>query len=528
MHRSRAVVIGSGAGGLAAAAYLARDGFDVVTVEQSSQVGGLLAPFERGGYRFDPGLHYIGQCRPGQMVHALLADLGLDAGALFCELDPDGFDVYRFPEFEVKMCRGLDAYQGRLSALFPEDSAGLGEVFDIARSLGALSSLVATIGRHAVHASDLWPLRELPALLRFSRASLGELLDHYLTDPRSIAALSAPCGDWALPPSRSSALGALQILAHYGDGAFFPRGGSGGLRDALVTAATSSGARFRTGADVARILVKDGAARGVRLADGETLEAEVVVSDVDPTLTFGHLIPPEDLPARLRRKVARTVPSLAPCALFVGLRRDLREYGLGRYNLWSYPTIDIESLYAPLFAGELPPRLPLFLSSASIKDPEGGLAPSGCSALEVIVFVPSALFGRWEERPPGQRDAAYHATKQRVTDLLLEQVEERLPGLVRDVAVCELSTPLTYHDYTRAVHGGAYGPAMTPEQWGLSRFGPTTPFHGLFLAGAAVLGGGVAPALLSGKLAADAALRRSHATPAAGERASPDLHAARA
>lgn len=70
-----------------------------------------------------------------------------------------------------------------------------------------------------------------------------------------------------------------------------------------------------------------------------------------------------------------------------------------------------------------------------------------------------------------------------------------------------MATPLTYSEHIGAVQGGAYGPAMTPSQWGPFRFGTTTPVRGLLLAGAGAIGSGVAPCLLSGKLCALAAQR---------------------
>lgn len=113
--------------------------------------------------------------------------------------------------------------------------------------------------------------------------------------------IAAPGGDLGLPPSKLSGLAGIALFDHYGDGAFFPRGGSGALRDALVESAQKNGARFRTHADVTEILVQDGAVKGVRLADGERLDVDVVISDIDPTVTFGKLLRADFAP-RLRQR----------------------------------------------------------------------------------------------------------------------------------------------------------------------------------------------------------------------------------
>jgi phytoene dehydrogenase-like protein len=495
MATRRVIVVGSGAGGLSAAAYLARRGFDVRVLEQAEHLGGLLAPFERDGYQFGPGVQYLGMCRPGQMVHGVLEGIGIDAGELFVELDPEGFDRLQFPGFDISIPRGLDAFRDRLRARFPRDDYGLVEVFVLARALYRWM-------QHGVeHRIGDVPFLELAALLRWSRASLGDLLWHFLEDPRSVAALAGTAGDYGLPPSRASALGALSVLAHYGDGAFFPRGGSGALRDALVSAGAAYGASYRTNAAVQRIVVHDGRAAGVELQHGETLLADAIVSDVDPTITFGRLVPEEQLPRRMRRKVAATEPSLGAFIVHLGMRRDVASRGLGRFNVWSYPTLDVESVYEPLFRGELPPDLALFISSGSAKDVGYALAPAGCSTAEIVTFAPHGMFAAVEGFTEAQ--LRLHGEKKRhLEERVLATLDRRFPGLIGDVEVQESSTPAPLSRPPGAAGGGAYGPAMSTTQWGPFRFGTRTPVQGLYLVGAGVLGSGVAASMLSGRMAA--------------------------
>lgn len=501
----RAVVIGTGAGGLSAAAFLARAGFQVTALEQGPYVGGSLTPFEREGFTFDVGINYVGGCRPGQLLYEELAALGLDASALFTEIEPDGFDIYRFPDFEVRNCAGLERFHARLRALFPEEAEGLAEVFDTVSCVHDLMALATRPRREGHHASDVKPLRVLPRLWRLSRVTWGDFLARHLEDARARAALSAMCGDWGLPPGRAAALGALGIIADYADGAFFPRGGGGGLLAALVEAARAHGVTFRTGAAARHIHLSRGAVIGVELEDGEAFEADVVVSDVDPTVTLGHLVGPQYLPAALRERVSRTEPSTGMAIVYLGLRRNLARYGMSGANVWSYPSTDLDGLREPFSRGELPPKLPLFLSSSSLKDPSGRLAPPGGSTLEVTTFVPEELFGRWAAVAPKARGADYAERKEVLADRMLREVEERFPGLIGDLAVREVATPVTWVDTLRAPHGGPYGPAMTPLQAGRHRFRTRTPVQGLFLSGQGVFSHGISPVLLSGRLAAHAA-----------------------
>lgn len=515
MTRTRkAIVVGTGAGGLSAAAHLAKDGFEVVALEQGEHVGGFLAPFTAGGYTFDPGLHYVGQARRGQLFDRVLGDLGIDVEKLFIELDPDGFDAYRFPDLEIRMCRGRERYRDRLIERFPHERDGLHALFDLVGHFGEAARRWPLAG-HRPHLSDLRGLRHLPSVLRWLRSTHADLLAHFVRDPKARDVLAAANGDAGLPPSRLSAMVWLSLIDHYLDGAFFPRGGAGALRDALVDAAVKQGAQFRTGAQVAEILLRGSSVSGVRLAGGERLDADVVVSAVDPTLTYGTLLAYR-VPGRLARKVQHTEPSLGAFAIFLGMKRDLRAHGMGAFNVWDYPSWDIEATYAPALAGRIAERPCLFLTSSTARDDSGALAPAGCSTLQIVTFMPWQPFARWAAVPPAERGADYRQLRDEETDRLLAETERRWPGLVGDVAVQRVSTPLSNHDYVRAVQGGIYGPAHTVRQIGPWRFGTRTPFHGLLLAGAGSFGCGVAACLMSGQVAAHMAAGRRPAVAAPG------------
>lgn len=498
----RAIVIGTGTAGLAAAAFLAKDGADVLALEAGDELGGYLAPIVRDGFVFDSGLHYIGACRPGQMVHDLLDSLGIDVPSLFCELDPDGYDVLRFPDLEVRVCRSIGDYRDRLAAMFPHEAKGLRHFFGV---LGGAAKMHDALGHSLVgrpELADLVALSGVPSLLGASQKPLSDLIHQSVEDVRLRAVLAGQSGAWALPPSRVVGLAALLYMAHFSDGAFFPRGGGAGLRDALVAAAETKGVKFRTGSLVERILVERGRASGVLLANGERIEADLVVSTADPTVTLGRLVSAEHLPTSLRRKAAVIEPSMATFQIFLGLRRDVREYGLTAANLWLHPSYDIEASFAARFTGRLPERPMLFVSPTSIKDDSGKLAPKGSSTLVVLTYVPYAKFRRFQWQSPEERGASYRAMQADLSRWVLAELEARCPGLVGDIAVCEYGTPLSAFERTRAVDGAPFGAAMTMSQWGPAGFRTRTPVPGLLLAGAGVFGGGVGPCILSGLAAA--------------------------
>jgi len=500
---AKAVIIGTGAGGLTAAASLARRGYEVTALERGKQLGGYLNPFARKHFHFDPGVHYVGQCRPGELIHRVLGAVGIDAEELFVEMDRDGFDVLRFPGLEMRICAGLDAYEERLNDAFPEEVRDIARYFDLLRLLADLSN-----GRRPQHLSSLKALPLLPRLA----STWGALLEHMVKNPKLRSVLAGQAGDIGLPPSRAPAALGLALSLHFADGSFFPRGGSGALRDALVDAARTHGAVFRRGAEVTKIHVKRGKVCAVELASGETIEADVVVSAVDPTITYGRLVDAEHLPRRILCKARRTRASVGSICIFLGLRRDVRDHGLGAFNVWDYPSWDLDRVYGDIIDGKLPDAWPFFLSPNSLKDDSGSMAPEGCSTLEVVTLAPHAPFAKWTNQKSFKRGDEYLAFKDEVADSVLRSVETRWPGLVGDVEIRDVATPVTNTHYVNAPLGSIYGPASTPDQFGFNSFRPWTPVKGLVLAGAGTIGPGVGTCLASGIAAANVLGRANRAS----------------
>lgn len=503
----RAIVIGTGASGLTATVTLAQYGFEVLALERGKQLGGFLNPFARKHFLFDPGVHYVGGCDRGGMAHAILGKVGVDAESLFAKMDPDGYDLLRFPDFELRIPAGRGAYRDRLAEAFPEDVA------DIDRVFAALDIVAGLLARKPKGLTA--KIRRVPPLInayRWSTESYEQFLRSTVRNPKLRAVFGAQWGNLGVAPSRLPAIYGLGVIVHYLEGGYFPRGGSGSLRDAMVASARELGATFRRRAEVVRIRLHKGRVVGVTLEGGEEIDAEIVVSTIDPTLTYGRLIESEALPPKLREHSEKTRPSLGALCLFFGMRRDLRDHGLGAFNVWDYPTWDVERQFHQVLAGAMPDRWAFFLSPNSLKDDTNAMAPEGCSTLEVITLAPFEPFAQWERLPAFKRGAPYEELKRRWADSLLDALAERWPGLIGDVVVEEIASPVTNSHYVNAVAGGIYGPMVTLEQVTRKAFRTESPIAGLFLGGAGVAGPGVAPCLWSGILAARAAARSVGAT----------------
>jgi phytoene dehydrogenase-like protein len=485
------VVVGSGAGGLAAAVALARAGQKVLVLEQHYLPGGFTHSFHLDGYRFSPGVHYLGELGPGGGLRALFDGLGVSDRLEWRQLHPDGFDHVLIDGERFDQPAGFERYLARLCERFPSQRDGLHRYF---RVIGGLVDDLRRSGQLLRFPAVLaLPLRA-PALLRWGFRTLKALLDAYLTDPLLKAVLSAQCGNHALPPSRVSLPAHALMSAHYFDGAWYPRGGGRAIPLAFVKQLQAHGGSIRMRARVRRIIVEKGRVAGVHLSDGERIDAGQVVCNADPAVVYGTLLDPA-LCGRQLRKLERTEYSPSVVSAFCAVDLDLEKLGYDSGNYWWFGHADVEGIYERARTALQPEALEsVFVSISSLKDP--GHAPHGHHTVEMLSLVPYAPFDGLAH------DSAYEALKRRLGDQMLAAAENVIPGIRRRLKFMAVGTPLTNDRYCNVFRGACYGTAKTPWQVGPFSFSQRGPVEGLHLCGASTLSHGVAGALFSGVIAA--------------------------
>ncbi len=492
-----AIVIGSGAGGLSAALRLARSNLSVLLLEAMPAFGGYLNPFRRKSYSFDTGLHYLGELGEGQSFWRLLHELGLTDTVRFNELDPDGFDRYIFPDYELRVCKGKERFIERLMAEFPKEKRRIEKFFEIFdKIIGAARASRALRGGLLKRLSFIL---KHPAMSKYSRVPYQRLLDEVTTDKRLQAALAAPSGLYGLPPSKAPVIWAIMTWAHLLKGAYYPVGGSGALRDAFVFALKNHGAELRNRSWVVSIS-KRGEEFVVETESGEQQTARVVISDADPVITLGRLVDPELVSSRIKEKVKRLRPSGGAFYAFIGTDLDLYSLGITDANIIHYSGYDINSIYGRWLVPTPPEEFPFFfITSPSVKDPDGGHAPKGYDTLEILTGANYEVFEKWANLPSMKRGEEYEVLKEKIGEGLIAAAERYIPGLSQHLDFVEYATPLSNEYWVNAVRGGNFGPEQTPDQMGPGRFmNLTAGIDGLFLAGAGTMGGSVIACVASG------------------------------
>jgi len=285
------------------------------------------------------------------------------------------------------------------------------------------------------------------------------------------------------------------------NGGFYPVGKSQKISDAFVEFIESHGGRVMLRTRVEKILVRDGAAYGVRTADGREFTGRAVVSNANAPDTLGKMIGDRELVKSSLARMEKLSIGLSTFQVFLGLKKDLvRELGIKDTEVFYNTGYDIEADYAAAVRGDFTnPGFGATLYDNLYK----GYSPEGKNTLSVMTLQGFDHWAKYEEDYFAGKKDAYRAEKLRMADRLIDQAERiLLPGLRKAIEVRDASTPLTNLRYTANPRGAIYGWDQTLDNAGQARFPQRTPVKNLFLAGAWTFpGGGYGACIPSGLLA---------------------------
>lgn len=496
-----AIIIGSGAGGLTAAVALAQAGKKVLVLEQHDRPGGWTHSFTLEGYRFSPGVHYIGDLHEGGGLRRIYDGLGVSQDLSFVELNPNGYDHIVVGDKQINFPKGKENLIAELKRNFPLEAQGIDGYFN--DLMGMINGL-RNVGNVS---KPLQAARGAGNVLKWMRATGADLINAHITDPVLRGVFAGQSGDHGLPPSQVSAFMHAGITHHYLDGGYYPLSGAFTIPRAFVRALKRAGGEIRLKSRVKRILLEGRKVLGVEMESGEEIRADVVISNADPEVTFGKLIGRDSLSPRLKKKIDSVRYSTSCLSLFFATDMDLRGAGLDSGNMWYYDHPDMDKIYtdgltdAALNDESIPG---MFLTVTTLKDPSK--KHSGHHTCESFAFVGYDAFEKWAHTKYGSRPADYEAMKEDLAWRMVRGLEKRIPGLSKHIVYYSLGTPLTNEHYLNATRGNLYGIDKLPNQVGPLGFTPRTEFDGLYLCGASTMSHGVAGVTASGIDAAKAVL----------------------
>ena len=478
------MVIGSGFGGLAAAVRLGARGYRVTVLEKLDAPGGRAYVHRQDGFTFDAGPTVITAPFLFEELWALCGrrmadDIDLRPVAPYYRIVFD--DGQRFD-----YSGDAAAMRAEVARFAPADVAGY------ERFLAASEAIYKVGFEQLGHVPfDSWAdmVRVLPALLKLEGyRTVWSLACKHVRDARLRVVLTFQSLLVGGNPFATTSVYCLIAFLERRWGVHFPMGGTGSLVTGLVSLIEGQGGVVRCNRGVAQITVADGAdgiarATGVRLESGETIAADVVVSNADSAWTYKHLVPAEHRRRWTDKRIERARYSMSLFVWYFGTRRQ--------YPDVAHHTIALGPRYRELLTDifdrkVLADDFSLYLHRPTATDPS--LAPPGCDAFYVLSPVPHLQSGT---------DWATHAEPYRLA--IQQRLQATLlPGLADEIVTSRMLTPQDFQDRLSSFRGAAFSlePVLTQSAW----FRPhnrSEELDRLYLVGAGTHPGAGLPGVLS-------------------------------
>ncbi len=477
--KPRAVVIGSGFGGLAAAVRLGARGYQVSVVEKLDAPGGRAYVYRQDGFTFDAGPTVITAPFLFEELWALCGkrladDVELRAVAPFYRMRFDDGTVFDYSGDEQAMV-------AQIAKLCPEDVEGY-------RRYMLASEAIYKVGfeqlGHVPFDTLGGMLKIVPEMLRLqSYRTVYGLVSSFIKHPHLRVALSFHPLLVGGNPFTTTSIYCLIAFLERRWGVHFAMGGTGELVRGLVRLIEGQGGSVQCNQEVEQILITDGAATGVRLKSGVELPAEIVVSNADSAWTYRQLVAPAERKRWTDRKLEKSRYSMSLFVWYFGTRCQYPDVAHHSILLGPrYKELLHEIFHDKVLAGDFS----LYLHRPTATDPS--LAPAGCDAFYVLSPVPHLGSGtRWDEVAERYRSAICARLSSTV-----------LPDLENQIVSSHMLTPQDFQDRLNSYQGAAFGlePVLTQSAW----FRPhnrSEDVRNLFLVGAGTHPGAGLPGVLS-------------------------------
>lgn len=479
----RAIVIGAGLGGLAAAMRLGAKGYRVTVVDRLDRAGGRGSSISEGGYRFDLGPTIV-------TVPAVFEELWAECGEDFhkevelVSLDP--FYQIRWPDgSQFAACGDTDRMVAEVARLSPRDVKGYLRFLNDARR----RYRVGFEGMVAKPMHRAWEtIKVLPefAVLRADRSILG-LARARVKDERLRMALSFHPLFIGGDPMNVTSIYALVSHLEKEFGVHYAIGGVQAIADAMARVVRKQGGTIRLEQDVDEILVDRGRAAGIRLSSGEVIAAPLIVSNADAGHTYDRLLRHQRKSRWTERKMASRRWSMGLFVWYFGTKGTAGMWSdVGHHTILSGPRY--EGLLKDIFIkGKLADDMSLYLHRPSVSDP--GVAPAGDDTFYVLSPVPHLGHNNgvdWTREEP-----RYRARVARV-------LEQTIPGFQDHIAASTVLTPEDFRTRYLSPHGCGFSiePRILQSAW-FRPHNKSEEVDGLFLTGAGTHPGAGLPGVIS-------------------------------
>ncbi|MCB0477276.1 MAG: phytoene desaturase [Crocinitomicaceae bacterium] len=479
----KAIVIGSGIGGLSAAVRLAAKGFDVKVFEAKEFLGGKLSQIEQDGYRFDAGPSVF---TLPQIIDELIQYAGknpkdyfdyekLDESFRYFWVDGTRLTYYHDQaklkqEIETKLNTSFEPvakYQEKAALLFEKNYPLFLE--KSLHKIGTYFSKEAIATLPHLHRFDLFKTMHEANVKHFEHPKLVQMFDRFATYNGS---------------NPFMAPGVLNMISHLESriGTYFPKGSMIGITNSVVKLAKDLGVEFIMNTKVDEIVVQNKQVKGVRIGQ-EKYDADVVVSNSDVYFTYNELLKNQGI----KSKAAEQERSSSGIIFYLGIKKEFKELGLHNF----FFSDNMEEEFDHIFNKKIvydDPSIYINITSKYNKDD----APEGCENWFLMMNAPANDGSQdWDE----QTEKAYRVMLDKVSKQLGTDVEQYIETKT-------FLNPPKIKERTNSYQGSIYGTSSNAKMSAFFRHSNySKKIKGLYFSGGSVHpGGGIPLSVLSSKI----------------------------
>ena len=291
-NRYDVIVIGSGIGGLTTAALLSLLGQKVCVLEQHYTAGGYTHSYERNGYEWDVGVHYIGEVHRPYSTLRRVFDLISQNRLQWAPMEPV-YDRIFLGDEAFDFVAGRENFIESLIEAFPDEVEAIHKYVSLIREIStATPRYFAGQGMPPILGKVYNRLRPHLVPDEFYKTT-REVMESLTSNQKLISVLAGQWGDYGQVPSDSAFFMHALIAKHFLAGGAYPVGGSSAIARSIIPTIQEAGGEVFTYADVDRVIVTNNRATGVRMVDGTEIKAAKVVSNAGFMPTMAHLLPRE-------------------------------------------------------------------------------------------------------------------------------------------------------------------------------------------------------------------------------------------
>lgn len=482
----KAIVIGAGFGGIAAALRLRAKGYAVTLIDRCAALGGRAQVYEREGFRHDAGPTVITAPFLFEELFALFGERFADHVKLV-PLTP--WYRFQFADGDTFDYGGtLEATLAEIERIEPRDQAGYLALLEHSRRIYDIG--FTQLSAQPFHRLGTM-LRQVPHLLGLRNyETVWQMVSRHLVSDKLRRAFSIqPLLVGGNPFDTTSIYGLIHFLerAH---GVHFAMGGTGAVTQALGGLMERQGIELRLSTTVERVRIEQGVARGVVLADGTVVEADVVVSDADAAHLYRDLVPRAEQALATRVKLSQAHYSMGLFVMYFGTTRTYPD--VAHHTIWMGERYQ-ELLNDIFHRQKLSEDFSLYVHRPTATDPS--FAPAGQDSFYVLCPVPNL-----------QADIDWATEGPRLRDRIVDALERTmLPRLKATITADFYKTPEDFRDEYRSVHGAGFSVAPIFRQSAWFRFhNQSESVRNLYLVGAGTHPGAGVPGVLCSAKVIDA------------------------